>query len=124
MAGGQGREQLPELPGGNLLVEPTGRDSAPAIALASLAIHARAGGATLGFFSSDHRIGDAAAFHTAVRHAIELAEAEDGLVTLGIAPTHPAHKPLRTRPQLRPPVQPRPPRADAQGGRGEGGRRA
>jgi mannose-1-phosphate guanylyltransferase len=84
------REQIPELPAGNLLVEPTARDSAPAIALASLAIHERTGGATLGFFSSDHRIGDTPAFHTAVRHAIELAESEDGLVTLGITPTHPA----------------------------------
>jgi mannose-1-phosphate guanylyltransferase len=84
------REQLPGLPAGNLLIEPTGRDSAPAIALASLAIHERTGGATLGFFSSDHRIGDVPAFHTAVVHAIDLAEAEDGLVTLGIAPTHPA----------------------------------
>ena len=84
------REQLPELPTGNLLVEPTARDSAPAIALASLAIEARTGGATLGFFSSDHRIGDVAAFHAAVRRAVELAEAESGLVALGITPTHPA----------------------------------
>lgn len=84
------REQLPELPTANLLVEPTARDSAPAIALASLAIHRRTGSTTLGFFSSDHRIGDAPAFHAAVRQAIELAETKDGLVTLGITPTHPA----------------------------------
>jgi mannose-1-phosphate guanylyltransferase len=82
------REQLPDLPPSNLLIEPTGRDSAPAIALASLAIHDRTGGTTLGFFSSDHRIGDATAFHAAVRQAIQLAETEDGLVTLGITPTH------------------------------------
>ena len=84
------REQLPELPAANLLVEPTGRDSAPAIALASLAIHQRTGGTTLGFFSSDHRVGDPAAFHRAVHQAVELAEAEDGLVALGITPSHPA----------------------------------
>jgi mannose-1-phosphate guanylyltransferase len=84
------REQLPELPSCNLLVEPTARDSAPANALTSLAIHERTGGATLGFFSSDHRIGDAPAFHAAIRRAGELAKAEDGLVTLGITPSHPA----------------------------------
>ncbi len=84
------REQLPDLPEANLLVEPTARDSAPAIAFASLLIHLRTGGATLGFFSSDHRIGDAPAFQAAVRDAIELAESEDGLVTLGITATHPA----------------------------------
>jgi mannose-1-phosphate guanylyltransferase len=83
-------EQLPELPPGNVIVEPTGRDSAPAVALASLTIHERTGGATLGFFASDHRIGDEPAFQAAVRSAIRLAEAEDGLVTLGITPTRPA----------------------------------
>ena len=84
------REQLPELPGSNVLVEPVGRDSAPAVALASLAIQARLGDATLGFFASDHRIEDVPVFHAAVRDAITLAEREEGLVTLGIAPTRAA----------------------------------
>jgi mannose-1-phosphate guanylyltransferase len=83
------REQLPELPASNLLVEPTARDSAPAIALASLAIHERTGGATLGFFPSDHRIGDEPAFQAAVRKRDRARRADDGLVTLGIAPTRP-----------------------------------
>ena len=84
------REQLPDLPGSNVIVEPVGRDSAPAVALASLAIQARLGDVTLGFFASDHRIEDVAAFHAAVRDAIALAEVEGGLVTLGIAPTRAA----------------------------------
>jgi mannose-1-phosphate guanylyltransferase len=84
------REQLPEVPAAPGPGRAHPRDSGPPIALASLAIHRRTGGATLGFFSSDHRIPDADAFRAAVRDAIELAEAERGLVTLGIAPTHPA----------------------------------
>lgn len=84
------RAQLPEVPLRNVLIEPTGRDSGPAVALASLAIHQRTGGTTLGFFPSDHRIEDVPAFHHAVRAAIALAERHDGLVTLGITPTHPA----------------------------------
>jgi mannose-1-phosphate guanylyltransferase len=84
------REQLPDLPGSNVIVEPTGRDSAPAVALACLAIQERLGDVTLGFFSSDHRIGDEAAFQAAVRAAIVLAEQESGLVTLGITPTRAA----------------------------------
>ena len=84
------REQLPEVPGNNVIVEPTGRDSAPAVALACLAIQERLGEVTLGFFSSDHRIEREAAFHAAVLDAITLAEGEAGLVTLGIAPTRPA----------------------------------
>ncbi len=84
------REQLPELPVDNVIVEPTGRDSAPAVGLASLTIHERTGGATLGFFASDHRIEDERAFHAAVRAAMQLAEGHDGLVTLGITPTRAA----------------------------------
>ncbi|MBA3891203.1 MAG: mannose-1-phosphate guanylyltransferase [Gemmatimonadaceae bacterium] len=84
------REQLPDLPGDNLLIEPTGRDSAPAVALASLAIHTRTGGAMLGFFSADHRIGDEVAFRAAVIDAQYVAQAARGLVTLGITPTNPA----------------------------------
>jgi mannose-1-phosphate guanylyltransferase len=84
------RTQLPDVPEDQVLVEPSPRDSGPAIALASLTIHRRTGGATLGFFSSDHRIPGVDAFHAAVRQATELAETERGLVTLGIAPTHPA----------------------------------
>jgi mannose-1-phosphate guanylyltransferase len=84
------RQQLPEMPAEQVVVEPSPRDSGPAIALASLLIHRRTGGATLGFFSSDHRIPGADAFRTAVRQAIALAENERGLVALGIAATHPS----------------------------------
>src|SRR5690606_20773837 len=48
-------EQLPDVPVENLLVEPTSRDSAPAIALACLTIAQRHGDVVTGFFSSDHR---------------------------------------------------------------------
>ena len=84
------REQLPEVPLRNVLIEPTGRDSGPAIALAALAIHQRTGGTTLGFFPSDHRIADVPAFHQALRSANALAREHAALVTLGITPTHPA----------------------------------
>ena len=59
------REQLPDLPADNGIVEPTGHDSAAAVGLASLTMHERTGGATLGFFASDHRIEGEGAFHTA-----------------------------------------------------------
>ena len=83
-------QQLPDLPPANLLVEPTPRDSAPAIALACLTIEERFGDVVTGFFSSDHEIGDAAAFQEVVRKAAHLANAEEGLVTIGITPTRPA----------------------------------
>lgn len=43
------QEQLPDLPIENIILEPTARDSAPAIALASLKIQAIHGEAILGF---------------------------------------------------------------------------
>jgi mannose-1-phosphate guanylyltransferase len=82
-------EQLPEVPAENVLVEPTQRDSAPAIALACLTIERRFGDVVAGFFSSDHQIaGDG--FGAALQNAIALADAERGLVTIGITPTRPS----------------------------------
>lgn len=84
------REQLPELPGSNLLIEPVARDSGPAIALAMLAIQVRHPDAIAGVFSSDHRIADVGGFQAAVRNTAAMAQRHDGLVTIGIQPTHPA----------------------------------
>jgi mannose-1-phosphate guanylyltransferase len=84
------REQLPDLPGSNLLIEPVARDSGPAIALAMLAIQERHPDAIAGVFSSDHRIADVGAFQAAVRNTAAMAQRHDGLVTIGIKPTHPA----------------------------------
>jgi mannose-1-phosphate guanylyltransferase len=83
-------EQLPELPIGNLLVEPVARDSGPAIALAMLRINERHPDSVVGVFSSDHRIADVPAFQLAVRDTAAMAQRHDGLVTIGITPTHPA----------------------------------
>ena len=82
--------QLPDLPEDNLIIEPVGRDSAPAVALASLSVHARHPDAVVGFFSSDHRIGEPEIFRKTVTEAVELAKTQNGLVTLGIHPTRPA----------------------------------
>ncbi len=84
------REQLPELPEANLLAEPVGRDSAPAIALAALRLRDRFGDVGMGVFASDHRIEDAERFRAALRRAFELGEARRGLVTIGIRPSRPA----------------------------------
>ena len=84
------REHLPEVPSSNLILEPVGRDSAPAVALASLTLAERHPDAVAGFFSADHRIGKPEAFRETVRQAIDLAEETTGLVTIGIQPTWPA----------------------------------
>ncbi len=80
--------QLPDLPAGNILVEPGPRDSAPAIGLAAAIIHARDPEAIMGSFHADHLVRDEAAFREAVRTAAEVAR-EGFLVTIGILPTAP-----------------------------------
>lgn len=81
------REQLPELTG--LLVEPSPRDSMPAIGLAAAVIGALHPDAVIGSFAADHIIEDQAAFAEAIGQAV--AVAHTGLVTtIGITPTGPA----------------------------------
>jgi mannose-1-phosphate guanylyltransferase len=84
------REQLPEVPKQNLIIEPEARDSAAAVAYASLTVNAHDPDAIVGFFSSDHRIGNTAAFQTTVKQAVSLASDTEGLITIGITPDRPA----------------------------------
>jgi mannose-1-phosphate guanylyltransferase len=85
------REQLPELPAANLLVEPEGRDTAAAVAWATICVAARYGSkATVGFFPADHHIADEAEFNNTLKAAAALASQEPSIVTLGIAPDFPA----------------------------------
>ncbi|WP_017305416.1 mannose-1-phosphate guanylyltransferase [Spirulina subsalsa] len=83
------REQLPELPEGNLLVEPEGRDTAPAVAWATLEVAKREGEeAVIGFFPADHWIGNQAAYGATLEAAATLAAQEQAIVTLGIKPAY------------------------------------
>ncbi|YAL82618.1 mannose-1-phosphate guanylyltransferase [Dermacoccaceae bacterium W4C1] len=83
------RQQLPELPEDGLVVEPSPRDSMPAIGLAAAILERRDPNAILGSFAADHHIVDGAAFRACVREAVEVARTGK-LVTLGIQPTHAA----------------------------------
>jgi mannose-1-phosphate guanylyltransferase/mannose-6-phosphate isomerase len=77
------------LPPLGYLLEPFGRNTAPAIAAAALHVEARLGAdAVLLILPADHLIGDQAAFAAAVAQARQLA-AEGWLVTFGIQPTAP-----------------------------------
>lgn len=85
------REQLPHLPSENLLVEIEGRDTAPAVAWATLEVARRYGeDAIVGFFPADHWIGDEAAFCQTLAAAATLAQTQDAIATLGITPAYPS----------------------------------
>jgi mannose-1-phosphate guanylyltransferase len=85
------REQLPQLPETNLLVEPEGKDTAPAVAWATLEIAKRYGNdAIIGFFPADHWIENREAFIDTLNAAAKLASQEEAIVTLGIQPNYPS----------------------------------
>ena len=71
-----------------ILLEPVGRNTAPAIAAAALQATAAGGDPLLLVLPSDHAVRDAAAFGRAVQAARPAAEA-GRLVTFGIVPTGP-----------------------------------
>lgn len=71
-----------------ILLEPMGRNTAPAIALAALQVCAESEDPILLVLAADHLIGDVAAFHSRIQVALPLAAAGK-LVTFGIVPTHP-----------------------------------
>jgi len=74
---------------GHFVLEPVGRNTAPAIAAAALSLQALHGNeAILVVMPADHLIQNEDAFKTAVRHAVKLAEAGH-LVTFGVIPTAP-----------------------------------
>ena len=68
-----------------ILLEPFGRNTAPAIAAAALELTADGGDALMLVLPSDHAIADVPAFHAAVREAIPAA-LDGRLVTFGVVP--------------------------------------
>lgn len=70
-----------------ILLEPEGRNTAPAIALAALRAVEEEPEALLLVLAADHLIRDVAQFHQSIDHARRLAE-QGQLVTFGVVPTH------------------------------------
>ena len=85
------KEQLPQLPLENILAEPEGKDTAPAVAWTTLEIAKRYGeDAIVGFFPADPWIEDPLSFQHTLRSAVELAATENAIATLGVKPTYPS----------------------------------
>ncbi len=82
------REQLGDLPPANILGEPVGRSSAPAVALATAVIARREPEALVLATPSDSFIGDAAAYRDYVAVAAQAAS-QGAIATLGVIPFRP-----------------------------------
>jgi mannose-1-phosphate guanylyltransferase len=81
--------QLPKLPAKQIIAEPTGRNTAPAIGLAAFLLLRHDPDAVLGLFPSDHVIADTAEYRATLNRGIEIAAAGENIVVLGIRPTRP-----------------------------------
>lgn len=83
------KEQSPEIPARNYVIEPFAKDSGPAAALGMAHIAHDDPSATIAILTADHHIGDEEGFRLALMAAQEAA-LNDAIVTLGIEPTYPA----------------------------------
>ena len=82
------REQLHSLPLSNIITEPQGRGSAPAIGLAAAHLRRRDPEAVMACLPADHYIAEPERFRQVLTVAEQVAQAGH-LVTLGIRPDHP-----------------------------------
>lgn len=92
-----GRKDAPHLspralgiPKPNILLEPEGRNTAPAVAFAAACIARRDPDAVILATPADHAIADLRRFRAVIRKGLRLARDTGRFVTLGIPPTHPA----------------------------------
>ncbi|MGC2111144.1 MAG: mannose-1-phosphate guanylyltransferase [Candidatus Korobacteraceae bacterium] len=79
--------QLKELEKRQIVAEPVGRNTAPAIGLAAFLLAKRDPAAVIGMFPSDHVIANEKRFREDIRRAAEIAAAGANIVVIGIPPT-------------------------------------
>jgi len=84
------KEQLPELPERNIIVEPEGRNTAPCIALSALIIERYYKDAKMVVLPADHLIKYEGKFRTALSKAEEFVDLKnEAILTLVMEPTRP-----------------------------------
>ncbi len=83
------REQSPDVPIEQFIIEPMPRGTASVVGLAAVALQQRDPQAVMAILTSDHFIGNEPGFRDHLRAAFDVAQ-EGHLVTLGITPTFPS----------------------------------
>jgi mannose-1-phosphate guanylyltransferase len=83
-------EQTTNLPKENLIFEPVGKNTLPAIGLAALHIAKKDPNGILVVSPSDHLIQNDKLFRQTIESAARIAEKNEGIVTIGITPGFPA----------------------------------
>lgn len=83
------KDQLPEIPTENILLEPHRRNTAPCIAYATYKIYKKNPNATVVVAPSDHLILNEELFISTVDNILDFAAEHDDLFTIGIKPVRP-----------------------------------
>lgn len=83
------REQVPQVPPGNIISEPCGRNTAACICLAAGRIQREDPDACMCVLPADHCIADQNRFRVCVQQAADIAVDTNGLVAIGIVPLTP-----------------------------------
>ena len=83
------KEQLPDMPEGNILCEPCRRNTAPCIAYVSWRIKSKDPKANIVVTPSDHIVTDKAEFQRVVKECMVFTSETDSIVTLGMKPNRP-----------------------------------
>lgn len=83
------REQLPEMPAGNILCEPCRRNTAPCIAYVSWRIKSKDPKANIVVTPSDHIVMNVLEFQRVITECMNFTAESDAIVTLGMKPTRP-----------------------------------
>lgn len=81
--------QIPHLPTDNIIIEPSGRNTAPCIALSSIYIDEKYPNSTIIVLPSDHIVKNESEFIDILKTATRVADRGENIVTLGISPTYP-----------------------------------
>jgi len=86
---GDVRRELPDVPPHQVLLEPEGRNTAPAIGWSVRSMPEEARRDVVVVLPSDHRVGDPAAFRDTLARAARAVRREDRVMTLGVTPRWP-----------------------------------
>jgi mannose-1-phosphate guanylyltransferase len=84
------REQLPNIPSQNFIIEPLGKNTAPAIGLATAYIVRHNKKAVIASLAADHHVSKPKEFQRILTNAFQTAQKNsERIVTVGIKPTYP-----------------------------------
>lgn len=84
------RKEISGIDPESIIVEPSGKNTAPCIGLAALQIQKIDRDAVMGVFPADHLIVGHQKFAEAIRTAEHLSKKDSNAVTIGVEPDHPA----------------------------------